>query len=134
MWMVKTSLRCEQPLFPSYIFVCFDIDATRWHAVNHTIGIVRLLPERLEEPQPLPAAFVAGLQARPTVAGVEQLAHRFVASDVVRVLSDVFQNKFAKVLSSTRNSTRVRLEAFGGREIAVTLPTADLAPAAAARI
>ena len=54
----------EQPLFPSYIFVKFDIDSTRWHAVNHTVGVVRLLPERLERPQALPPAFIAGLQTR----------------------------------------------------------------------
>jgi transcriptional antiterminator RfaH len=122
----------EQPLFPSYIFVEFDIAATRWHAINSTIGIVRLLPERLEQPQALPAAFIAGLQNRPSVQQVELLAAKFVTNDVVRVLSGIFQNRFAKVLTSGRNSTRVKIEAFAGREIAVTLPTAALAPAVVA--
>jgi transcriptional antiterminator RfaH len=121
----------EQPLFPSYIFVEFDIAATRWHSINNTIGIMRLLPERLEQPQPLPAEFIAGLQNRPSVQQVELLAAKFTANDVVRVLSGVFQNRFGRVLSSNRNATWVRLEAFAGREIAVTLPTAALALAAA---
>jgi transcriptional antiterminator RfaH len=120
----------EQPLFPSYIFVCFDIAATRWHAINSTIGIVRLLPERLEQPQALPAAFIAGLQTRPSVQQVELLAAKFTEKETVRVLTGIFQNRFAKVLTSNRNATRVRLEAFAGREIAVfTLPTAVLVPA-----
>jgi transcriptional antiterminator RfaH len=120
----------EQPLFPSHIFVEFDIDATRWRGINSTIGIVRLLPERLEQPLPLPQAFIAGLQARPSVGQVKIVAAKFVENETVRVLSGVFQNRFATVLSSTRNATRMRLEAFAGRDIAVTIPTGDLAPAA----
>ena len=28
------------PLFPRYLFACFDLDATRWRAINGTRGVV----------------------------------------------------------------------------------------------
>ena len=58
--------RVTMALFPSYIFVEFDISepAQRWRSVNGTRGIVRLLPQHLETPMPVPDGFVPALQAR----------------------------------------------------------------------
>jgi ribosomal protein L24 len=66
------------------------------------------------------------------VAAVAEIATRYVRDDLVRVLFGAFQNKLGRVVSSTRASARVKIEAFAGREIAVTIPTADLAPASGA--
>jgi transcription antitermination factor NusG len=124
----------EQPLFGAYLFISFDIDVQAWRGINSTIGIVHLLPERLELPLPLPLGFIDALQNRKvTVAAVEEIATRYARDETVKVLTGAFESRFAKVLSSTRNATRVRVTAFE-REVVATIPTADLAPAAGIRI
>jgi transcription antitermination factor NusG len=92
----------KTPLFGSYMFILFDIETTRWRAINNSVGVVHLLPERLEIPLPVPRGFVEGLQNRPTVQKVEELGTHFLHHGIVRVLTGMFQNRFARVLSSTR--------------------------------
>jgi len=41
------------PLFPRYLFVQFELDLTRWRAINGTHGVVRLLASG---PRPIPVA------------------------------------------------------------------------------
>jgi hypothetical protein len=107
------------------------LGTTRWRSINNSTGVVHLLPTHSELPLPLPRGFVDEMQRRATVAEVEDLATRFAANDIVRVLTGIFQNRFARVLSSARTSTRIKVTAFE-REIVATVRTADLQPAAAA--
>jgi transcriptional antiterminator RfaH len=117
----------ETPLFGAYLFVQFDISTQRWRLINNTVGITRLLPERNEFPQPIAQGFVEALQSRPSVAAVEDLTVKYAADAVVKIIAGSFQGRFAKVLTSHRAATRVRFEAFAGRELVATLPTRDLA-------
>jgi transcription antitermination factor NusG len=106
------------------------IGTQRWRAINQTVGITRLLPEQNEFPSPVTHGFVGALQARPSMAAVEELVTTWFATDsLVRVIAGALQGRFAKVLSSHRTATRVRVEAFG-REVTATIATADLQQAA----
>lgn len=40
--LIKTSINCE-PLFPSYIFVSFDIKENIWSKINNSYGVSKLL-------------------------------------------------------------------------------------------
>jgi transcription antitermination factor NusG len=120
----------ESPLFGPYLFIEFNMSMQRWRAINFTQGIVRLLPTHAEVPEPVAAGFVEALQGQPTIAAVENLiTAKFAADDVVRLIAGAFVGRFAKVLSSHRLSTRVRIEAFAGREVTAMVRTGDLAQA-----
>jgi transcriptional antiterminator RfaH len=79
------------PLFPSYLFVTFDMLTQRWHSIRSTIGVSRLVC-RGEEPAVLPAAVIDELQSRHNDAGFVQLdlRPRFAPGDKVRVVDGAF--------------------------------------------
>jgi transcriptional antiterminator RfaH len=79
------------PLFPSYLFVTFDMVTQRWHSIRSTIGVSRLVC-RGEEPAVLPAAVIDELQSRHNDAGFVQLdlRPRFTPGDKVRVVDGAF--------------------------------------------
>lgn len=52
-----------KPLFPGYLFVSFDPEAGRWHAINSTQGITRLVAFGAA-PSPVPHSLIAELQSR----------------------------------------------------------------------
>jgi transcriptional antiterminator RfaH len=61
------------PLFPRYLFVCFELDATRWRAINGTRGVVSLLA-RDRRPLPVPTGVVEDLLVQCDEQGVAPLA------------------------------------------------------------
>jgi transcription antitermination factor NusG len=125
----------ERQLFGNYLFVCFDIEASRWRSINGTMGVLYLLPARSEMPQALPAGFIDTLKRREVnLATVQEVTRQYARDETVRILSGAFYNRFARVLSSSRLSSRIRLEAFAGRDVVATLATRNLAPAAGIRI
>jgi transcriptional antiterminator RfaH len=117
----------QQPIFPGYIFIRFSLSDHRYVAINSTSGVVRLLPTQCARPVALPGGFVETLQARDvTVPLIVETLEVFACNTVVRVLAGVFVDKLGTVLSSSVKSTRVELQAFGGRPTTVTVPTVDL--------
>lgn len=53
----------RRPLFPRYLFVCFDRDTARWRSINGTYGVDHLVCHG-NEPVPLPDEIIAEIQAR----------------------------------------------------------------------
>lgn len=51
------------PLFPSYVFVFFDVFLHKWASISGTTGVTRLL-QNLEVPQAVPDGFVEFLIER----------------------------------------------------------------------
>src|SRR5271154_7081548 len=47
----------EAPFFPRYLFVALDLTHQRWHSVNGTFGVSRLVM-RGDRPQPVPRGVV----------------------------------------------------------------------------
>ena len=118
----------ERPVFHGYLFVKFDLSGWRWRAINSTPGIIRLLPMGSEEPVALPAGFVEALQARaPSAPMVAAVIETFAANSVVRILGGAFAGRLGRVLQSTQKSTRLKVQAFAGRDTVLIVPTIDLA-------
>ena len=56
------------PVFPGYIFVIFDAERDRWHSINGTVGVARLLTA-LKRPVPVPGDVVQALIGAIDVSG-----------------------------------------------------------------
>ena len=118
----------ERPVFHGYLFVKFDLSGWRWRAINSTQGIIRLLPMGNEEPVALPVGFVEALQARaPSAPVVAETLQTFAQNAIVRILAGAFHGKSGRVITSGPRSTRLSVEAFGGRPTVMSVQTADLA-------
>ena len=81
-----------------------------------------------EEPVALPVGFVEALQARaPSAPMVAAVIETFAANSVVRILGGAFAGRLGRVLQSTQKSTRLKVQAFAGRDTVLIVPTIDLA-------
>lgn len=90
----KTDAR---PLFPGYLFVQFDPRRPGWQAINATRGVSRIVTGPGQAPQPLPPAFIAGLQSRCDDDGrfVQDLSLN--VGDTVRVLAGPFAGMVSRI-------------------------------------
>ncbi len=74
-------------LFPNYLFIRFDVNATPWRAINSTVGVTRLVGHDAV-PAPLPSHIVDELRQRESsdgLIGILRPAARFRSGDAVRV-------------------------------------------------
>jgi transcriptional antiterminator RfaH len=81
------------PFFPRYLFVAIDISCQRWHAINSTIGVSRLIGHG-NIPTPVMAGVVEELKRRQGDDGLLRLespAARFSRGDAVRVVGGAFE-------------------------------------------
>jgi len=77
----------KAPLFPGYIFVELDLDASPWRSVNGTLGISHLICQG-ERPAPLPEDVVEQLSAREDGTGMISLEpRRFQKGEALRIVS-----------------------------------------------
>jgi transcriptional antiterminator RfaH len=120
----------NRPVFPGYVFIWFTLSNRKYVAINSTYGVSRLLPTRCSRPVPLPVGFVESLQMRePTAPVVAEVIATFATDTIVRILAGAFHGKLGRVVSSAPRSTRLSVEAFGGRSTILSVATADLAEA-----
>ena len=68
--LVESTRRASQkfanqliPLFPGYIFVAFEADNFKWHSINNTFGVNKLIASE-NIPMRIPSAFVHCLKSR----------------------------------------------------------------------
>lgn len=75
------------PLFPRYLFVHMDPEASRWRSIRSTYGVVHLVCSG-DSPVPLPAGIVEGIKAQESGQGFVQmdLPLPFKRGDKVEVL------------------------------------------------
>lgn len=87
-----------RPLFPGYMFVCFDIATAPWHNINSTMGVSRLV--RFDaSPNPLPPALMAGLMLRCDHNGKLLSPMQLKHGDDVEVMTGPFANFIATIES-----------------------------------
>jgi len=79
------------PLFPRYLFVSIDLGAQRWHSIQSTIGITRLVGNG-DEPGMVSPAIIEGLRGREDADGFVLLEQRprFSPGDRVRISDGAF--------------------------------------------
>ena len=113
------------PLFPRYIFVELDLTRDRWHPINGTVGVCRLITAN-DRPLRLPSGFVEGIiAANPRDAATERVPSMRV-DDIVRVTEGPFAELIGRVQKlDVRGRVDVLLEIMG-RAVSVRTSVARL--------
>jgi transcription elongation factor/antiterminator RfaH len=116
------------PVFPGYIFVIFDTERDRWHSINGTVGVSRLLTA-LKRPVPVPGDVVQALIGTIDVSGCVVLAADLRVGQAVRIVAGPFVGGLG-VLERLDGKGRVRvlLNIMGG-EMPLMIDRAHLAAA-----
>ena len=112
-----------RPLFPRYVFVALDLDVDRWHAVNGTMGVSRLVCHG-ERPTALPEGVVEGLRTSQLEEGAVPLS-RLVLFDNgarLRVLDGAFVGQTGTYHGMTEAERVVLLFDLIGSQVRVAVP------------
>ena len=75
----------EQPMFPGYIFVAFDISKGGWRAVNATHGVTRLVSFG-RDPAPVPFEIIHELMSRCDARGRFITSKHLASGDQIVIL------------------------------------------------
>lgn len=78
------------PLFPRYLFVRFDTEATQWHPIISTIGVQQLVMQG-DRPSRIPDGIVEEIQGREDENHLVQMSFGgFSKSDPVEIVAGPF--------------------------------------------
>ena len=115
------------PLFPRYLFVEMDIERTRWHAINSTIGVIRLFSQGYL-PTSVPMGVVEDIQAREDEDGIVVLntADSFKKGDMVRVMTGALCDHVGLFGGAGDNERVLVMLNLLGRQVKVHLPAATV--------
>lgn len=111
----------QKPLFPGYIFVQFDPGDSRWHAINGTRGISRLIVNDVRSPTPLPASLMAGLTARFDSSGRLLSSDEFQIGEDVRLIAGPFADFVSRVETLTDGERMTVLIDLLGQQVRTTV-------------
>ena len=120
---VKRAYYEPRPLFPTYVFVRFDIDRNGWRDILSTGGVRGLVANGHGElPVALPERAIIQLKAREHGGYVTfEDRPKFHNGQWVRVIDGLFVGKLAKIdLLSESERIQILLDAFG-RKVRVEL-------------
>ena len=112
------------PLFPRYLFVNIDLDATPWRSINGTRGVSYLLMTDDIHPAHIQDEIILDLKAQEISEGVVPIKSliTFVKGDTVRIIDGAFKDH-AATFDTLDDKGRVKLLlTFLGRETTITLP------------
>ena len=116
----KSTLK-PTPLFPSYLFVKFDIENDRWHPIDSTPGVVSVVKSG-NSPQPLPNGLVENLQSSTSTSGlVNRIGPKAAIGDNVRVVGGAFDDWLGRVVALPAKDRITLLLDAATRKIELTL-------------
>ena len=109
-------------VFPGYLFVEFDPDATRWYPILSTFGVRRLLCNE-GRPAPVPARFLDDLKAHLSVDGTApEVLPKLEPGAELEIVSGPFAGNIATFLGlAAQERVRVLLNILGDG-VRATLP------------
>ena len=110
------------PLFPRYLFVSINLGAQRWHSIQSTVGITRLVGNG-DEPGMVSPEIIEGLRCREDVDGFVMLQQRsrFSPGDKVRINDGAFCDCLGLYEGISGNDRSAILLDLLGRKVRVTL-------------
>ncbi len=80
----------RKPLFPGYLFVRFNLNTTRWRAINGTIGVIKLISSG-DTPLPVRDDIMTEIKGRCDAQGIITLdTARLTGGDRVKVCHGAF--------------------------------------------
>ena len=89
-------MNASRPLFPGYMFITFDRAESKWHKINNTYGVSRLITFN-SILKSIPATFVENLMKRYDLSGKLQPIKKLEKGDQVKVLKGPFADFIATV-------------------------------------
>lgn len=115
-----------EPVFPGYLFLCFDPATAPWAKINNTYGVSRLLMTPDRRPAPLPDGFVPLMRARSDADGLLQMADDLAPGDRIRLLTGPFADTVARIETLDRDGRIALLLDLMGRSVRVTVTTPEV--------
>ena len=110
------------PLFPRYLFVRFDIERTRWRAIQSTVGVSHLISVGGSLPAPVPEGIVEAIHSREAENGLIEIVPSFRKGEPVVIGEGPFLDQIG-LFESLDDAARVTvLLGLLGREIKVRIP------------
>ena len=86
----------NRPLFPGYMFITFDRTESKWHKINNTYGVSRLVTFN-SILKSIPTALIDNLMNRYDLSGKLMPMQKLKKGDKVKVLNGPFANFIATV-------------------------------------
>lgn len=121
------TIQLVEPLFPSYLFVKFDIDIDRWRAISGTRGVIKILSSSEDAASALPDGFVEDMISQAdsrgylTIMKVEKAIRKFIPGDLLRINEGVFEG-FTGTCERIQKDYAVLLLALLSGKVEVKLP------------
>jgi transcriptional antiterminator RfaH len=120
----------KSPLFPSYLFVSFDIERDRWQPINSTIGVSQLICHG-ERPSKLPDGIISEIRDREDETGNININNlkTFAPGEVIQVVKGALADQLGVFeCQSGKERVRVMLNLLG-RPLNVELPLESISAA-----
>lgn len=89
-------MNTSQPLFPGYMFIKFDRAEPKWHKINSTYGVSRLVTFN-SMLKSIPNTFVYNLKKRYDLSGKLLPLKKLKKGDQVKILKGPFANFIATI-------------------------------------
>jgi transcriptional antiterminator RfaH len=117
----------NQPLFPGYMFITFDKAEPKWHKINNTYGVSRLVTFNAVL-KPIPTTFIDNLMKRYDLSGKLLPVKKLQKGDQVKVLKGPFANFIATVEKYETDQRIWVLMDLMGRRTKIQTPSNTLQP------
>ena len=115
----------KAPVFPGYIFIAFDSVRDRWHSINGTWGIRRLMTAN-DKPIPVPRGVTEAFVESCGADHIMRFDGGLSAGQSVRVIQGPFVDLIGRIERiDAKGRVKILLEIMGG-EIAATFPRTAL--------
>ena len=115
-------INTSKPLFPGYMFIKFDRTASKWHKINNTYGVSRLITFN-SVLKSIPTSFVDSLMKRYDLSGKLLPIQKLKKGDQVTVLTGPFANFIATVEKYEADQRIWILMDLMGRKTRITSPS-----------
>jgi len=115
----------SKPLFPGYMFIRFDRAESKWHKINNTYGVSRLITFN-SILKSIPTTFVESLMMRYDLSGKLQPVKKLKKGDHVTILKGPFANFIATVEKYEADQRIWILMDLMGRKTKIQTPSHNL--------
>jgi len=118
---ISRFINTSRPLFPGYMFIAFDKTESKWHKINNTYGVSRLVTFN-STLKSLPQTFVDNLIKRYDTSGKLLPIQKLKKGDQVKLLGGPFSNFIATVEKYEDDQRIWILMDLMGRETKIQTP------------
>ena len=118
-------INANRPLFPGYMFITFDRTESKWHKINNTYGVSRLVTFN-STLKSIPATFVNNLMKRYDLSGKLLPIKKLKKGDQIKLLKGPFANIVATIEKYEDDQRVWVLMDLMGRKSKILAPSSTL--------